>query len=193
VSTVRSFWRVILVWLTVLAIPVQGVAAARMTHCLAVPASVHEHGSHGPREVLDAPERHDAHRGHQQRHPQGHHDHHAMTGDAHAVPHARMAEAAEAAEAAAMATTAAVADAEWSADAEAMPATPAASPLDGKAPGVEKKCSACAACCAAAALPTHVAEVPRLDLLSTPTSLVEAASVSFIASGPERPPRTHLA
>jgi hypothetical protein len=187
VSAVRSFWRVLLVWLTVLAIPVQGVAAARMTHCLAAPASVHEHGSHGSREALDSPERHDAHHRHQQRHQQGHHDHHAITGDAHAVPHARMAEAA------AMVTTAAVADAEWSADADAMPATPAVSPLEGKPAGVEKKCSACAACCAAAALPTYVAEVPRLDLLSTPTSLIEAASVSFIAGGPERPPRTHLA
>lgn len=94
---------------------------------------------------------------------------------------------------ASMDATAAMADAEWNADLDATPQTTAASSQGGKVAGVDKKCSACAACCAAAALPTHVAEVPVLDLASTPTGLIEVASVSFIASGPERPPRTHLA
>lgn len=177
----RSFWRVLLVWLTVLAIPVQGVAAARMTHCLAAPASVLQHRSHGPHEALDPPERHDAHARHHQHHQQGHHDHHALSGDGHAGPHVRPAE------------TASMADADWTADVDARAETPAVSPQDGKVAGVDKKCSACAACCAATALPTHVAEVPILDLASTPTGLVEVTSVSFIASGPERPPRAYLA
>lgn len=177
-------------WLTVLAIPVQGFAAARMTHCLAAPASAQQHGSHGPSEALDPPERHDAHARHHQHHPQGHHDHHAVTGDGHAGPDVLSTETVETAAAAAMAV---VADADGTADVDATAATPAVSPQDGKVAGIDKKCSACAACCAAAALPTHVAEVPKLDLVSTPTGLVEVTSVSFIASGPERPPRAHLA
>jgi hypothetical protein len=176
VSAVRSFWRVLLVWLTVLAIPVQGVAAARMTHCLVSPAPVHQHGAH------------DALEGHGHPHEQqGHHDHAAVSGSAHAGAHGHPVPAA------AITAENAVVDVAEPGRVEAMQATPAASPQNSEVAGIDQTCSVCAACCAATALPTHVAELPMPDLVSTPMGLVDVTSISFIASGPERPPRAHLA
>lgn len=180
----RSFWRVLLVWLTVLAIPVQGVAAAAMTHCHNATVPMHQHGAHIGH---GQPDEHDRSGGHPH---EGHHDHrhhHAMNGVGPAEPHAHPATVAE------TAAPAMMADDTWPAGTEAAREAPAASAHAGKVAGIDKKCSACAACCAAAALPTHVAELPLLDLASTPMSLIDVALVSFIASGPERPPRTHLA
>lgn len=185
----RSFWRVLLVWLAALAIPIQGVAAVGMTHCQGAPGPAQQHGAHAhthPQGLhSQAGQRH---HGDQHLHEQAHGDHHAMNGSAHAAMHDHMAVEAQRA---GFDHAGEEGNGAWPPGA-ATPDTSAASSHAGKVSGVDKKCSACAACCAAVALPAHVPEVPMLDLVSTPASLTEVDSVSYIASGPERPPRSHL-
>lgn len=55
------------------------------------------------------------------------------------------------------------------------------------------RCSACAACCMGAALPTAVLEFNPVAGTAAPTSFVTTARVGFVTDNPERPPRLHLA
>jgi hypothetical protein len=59
--------------------------------------------------------------------------------------------------------------------------------------GAGHKCSSCAACCAGVGLPAAAAQLPDLDLGCEPVTLAGASPVTFISSGPERPPRADLA
>ena len=55
------------------------------------------------------------------------------------------------------------------------------------------KCSACAACCAGAALPASAIRLALPEPSVEPALPPAKTAVSFIASGLERPPRSHLA
>ena len=67
------------------------------------------------------------------------------------------------------------------------------SPLVAKHAKVSGKCSACAACCTVAFLPTTVVPftVPAPGHVLPVVELITRSG--FIADGPERPPRLHLA
>jgi len=181
---VRTIGRLLLVWLVALALPVQGLAAARMTHCLAGSAPTHgpahdgspapaAHGGHRAGDAVPAHDvrhgvRHDVrgdHLGHAHGESPGHdqvHDH----------GHDR-------------------------AQAGPEQATASSPPHDdagaGHAPSAGQKCSACAACCAATAPWPHIAELPVLDLASAPRASSDACAASVVAPGLERPPRLNLA
>ena len=60
-------------------------------------------------------------------------------------------------------------------------------------PAAAHKCSACAACGTGQALPASAPVLPSTGPESAPVRSFEAAAASFIASGLERPPRSHLA
>jgi hypothetical protein len=51
------------------------------------------------------------------------------------------------------------------------------------------KCSACASCCAGAALPVATLEFDPVIPAAAPVFSVPASHVAFITDGPERPPR----
>lgn len=55
------------------------------------------------------------------------------------------------------------------------------------------KCSACAACCMGAALPTGTLIFATFAPAALPTSLLPVAPTQFFTDGPERPPRTSFA
>jgi hypothetical protein len=55
-----------------------------------------------------------------------------------------------------------------------------------------QKCSACASCCTAAALPSSVLDFPLSALPSTDLPTALSAAVIFSTDGPERPPRISL-
>jgi hypothetical protein len=144
---VRAIWRCLLVWLTVLAMPIQGIAAAGMLHC-------------GP--GLPGVPQHPA----QTAGPGAMHGHHpgAEGAGAHAHHHGAAQQEAEA------------------------PDTPSA--FNGQA---DHHCSACAACCLGAALPASMMQLPVPDVSCAPVLAPVVAPASFIAGGPERPPRHPLA
>jgi hypothetical protein len=148
---VRSFWRVLLIWLTVLAMPIQGLAAAGGVHCLSAnaPAS---------RQVVIEPLQVD----------QESHSHHS---------HGPSADSS--------------ADAAEHAEADAQQVHPTSFAVKASTPG--HTCSACAACCAGAVMPSAAIVVPSPDLSSEPAATVAAEPTSFVVSGPERPPRQVLA
>jgi hypothetical protein len=138
---VRAIWRCLLVWLTVLAMPIQGIAAAGMLHCgPGLPGVPQHHAQAAP------------------------HEHHADDAGAHAHHHGT---------------------AQQEADAPDAPDT-----FSGQA---DHHCSACAACCLGAALPASVMQLPVADVSCAPELAPAVALVSFIAAGPERPPRHPLA
>lgn len=141
----RAIWRCLLVWLTVLAMPIQGIAAAGMMHC-------------GPR-IPGVPQHHA-----QAAEPGGLHEHHAGADGAHAHHHGAAQQGSDA------------------------PDAPSA--FNGQA---DHHCSACAACCLGAALPASVMQVPVPNLSCAPVLAPAVAPVSFIAGGPERPPRHPVA
>lgn len=55
-----------------------------------------------------------------------------------------------------------------------------------------QKCSACASCCTAAALPSSVLDLPVSPLPNTHLPAEQSATVIFSTDGPERPPRIFL-
>lgn len=139
----RSLCRLLLVWLAVLAMPLQGMAAAAMLHCASAGVA------------RDA-----------QRVPHGHaadgHDH--ADGHAHAHHHQ-----------------------------DATGDEAGGDPSPALASDAGHSCSACAACCAGAGLPAASLHLTLPELSSPPATLAVATTVSFIVSGPERPPRATLA
>lgn len=55
------------------------------------------------------------------------------------------------------------------------------------------RCTACAACCTAVALPTHVPALPGEPTgQATHVALHADGEVAFVTGGPDRPPRTRL-
>lgn len=55
------------------------------------------------------------------------------------------------------------------------------------------KCSACATCCTAVALPTSVVNFEPQSEPAVMVSPLSSAAVTFLTGGPERPPRRILA
>lgn len=54
------------------------------------------------------------------------------------------------------------------------------------------KCSACAACCMGAAMPTAAVTIKAFPPAMAPDSIVPTAHVGFVTDGPDRPPRLPL-
>ena len=139
-----------MMWLLLIALPLQGFAAATMVHC----------GPNHHRMLTTAIGEHGAAGGH-------------MASAAHAHPHEMV-------------------------HADHHPtATPSGAGND--APSVQEldklmkfKCSACAACCMGAALPTAALTFEPFPPLMTPDSFVPATHVGFVTDGPDRPPRFSL-
>jgi len=145
---VRSIWHLLLVWLTVLAMPIQGIAAGGMLHCASEAAQTHAH------------------------------DHQQDPADGHAHAHAGDVVST---------SVQVLSDAGVVGEADGAPTHEAEASTAGH------KCSACAACCPGAALPVSMIQWPTPDVSSAPMFAPVASSVSFIASGLERPPRHPLA
>ena len=147
----KRFVRCFVMWLLVLALPVQGFAASTMLLCGA--------GHHGSAQAADGGHDHASHmhmgaKGAGEVSASHGHDHEAEAG----LTHER----------------------------------PAFNPLSAKHAKVMGKCSACAACCSVAFLPTTViaftAPAPSRALL-----VVELTThVGFFTDGPDRPPRFPL-
>jgi hypothetical protein len=148
---VRSFWRLLLIWLTVLAMPIQGMAAAGGVHCLSANAPASQQAVI---EQLQLDQESHAHHSHE--------------------PSAQSS-----------------ADAAEHDEADASLVHPTSFTVKASTPG--HTCSACAACCAGAMMPSAAIEVPSPDLSSEPAATVVAEPTSFVVSGPERPPRQVLA
>lgn len=158
--------RTLLIWLLVLAVPAQGVAAATMAFC-----GPQHHGSRPFAQAQTAAPDRDAQ-------PCGHaagavqnHDHDLS----HEQPQAQ-------------------AQAQSAAAAEADPSFASDSDANGEGQQAKQhKCSACATCCSVNALLTSVLAVPSPVFTPTVFSTVVPSVDAFAADGPERPPRPVLA
>ena len=136
-------------WLLLLALPLQGFAAATMINCGP------NHHRMLAASAVAATELHDHAMG-------GHHQHTASAaGDVHAN---------------------AANHAEYGA--------PSAQHLDKL---TKFKCSACAACCMGAALPTAALAIASFPAAMTTAVFVSTPHVDFLSDGPDRPPRLLLA
>lgn len=157
--------RILLIWLLVLAIPAQGVAAATMLYCgpdhHGTRSDSSRDGSHG----VAAPAHHHA------RDAEPRHQDHAMHD--HAAHGGQNTESADAQAEVSVVTVATVAG------------VPDSSP--------EVKCSVCATCCNAAAIASSVLGTSSNQASPAPLPSVVASPVSFITDGPRRPPRSFLA
>ena len=149
----KRFVRCFVMWLLVLALPVQGFAASTMLLCGA--------GHHGAAQVA-----------------KGGHDH---------ASHMRMLTQPTSVESASLAQHDQPAQATV-ADQESPVSPPAA-----KHAKVSGKCSACAACCTVAYLPTTVVPFTVPSPGHALPVLEPITHGGFIADGPERPPRLLLA
>ncbi len=159
------FVRSLLLWLLVLAVPAQGLAAATMVFC----GPDHHAGGGQPALAL-----HDTHAEHQ--HP-GHDDQNA--------PHHPADEQAEA-----QAEAQEVDDAQAGAQAQA--AAPSAAQT--RFVHADKhKCSACASCCSAAAILSRAPVLPAPEVTATEFAAVVPTVDPFATDGPDRPPRSRLA
>lgn len=160
-------------WLLLLALPVQGFAAATMLACgpnhhrmseLAAPGSIDGQGS---QPVQAAPGDHP--------HPHPHSQSHSHPGSSEPGPvHA---------------------DGANPADHHGSISTPGAdAPSSAALHEVSKfKCSACAACCVGAALPAAALVFAAFAPAAAPTASPCASHVGFFTDGPDRPPRLPLA
>lgn len=133
-------------WLLLLALPLQGLAAASMIHC----------GPNHHRMLATATFAHGEAPGH-------------TTSAAHAHPHEM-----------------ALADDHAGAKSSGAPSVQQLDKL------MKFKCSACAACCMGAALPTAALTFEPFPPLMTPDSFVPTTHVGFVTDGPDRPPRLSL-
>ena len=161
----RIFWRSLLLCLMALALPLQGLAAARTLHCADAAGRGHAAGmsAHAGDTARAHPAHGDtdgAHHARSPAHAHGHdHGHHHGQTDL-------------------------IDPVDAQADAGSHPAQ---APVDGHS------CSACAACCVGLALPP-AAPLMALPGHEPAHALVpDREAASFISSGPERPPRTDLA
>jgi hypothetical protein len=139
-----------MIWLLLLALPLQGFAAATMIHC----------GPNHHRMLATATLAHGEAPGH-------------GASAAHAHPH-QMALADD---------HAAAKSSDAGSDA------PSVQQLDKL---MKFKCSACAACCMGAALPTAAMAFEPFVPLMTPDSFVPTRHIGFVTDGPDRPPRLSL-
>jgi hypothetical protein len=57
-------------------------------------------------------------------------------------------------------------------------------------PAADAPCSACAACCAPAAMPVIAGSLPAAEPMPAVFSAVQAAVETFAGGGPDRPPRS---
>jgi hypothetical protein len=162
-------FRTLLIWLLVLTVPAQGVAAATMAFC-----GPDHHGGEAAAVRLIAGSSADlvAAQGQGHVHAQAadgatarhaHHDHHAMGSSAGGDGDGADGQAP------------ALADHGASHDSSA------------------HKCSACASCCSVGAILNSVLDVPAPALVPTVFSAVVPVVVAFAADGPDRPPRRVLA
>jgi hypothetical protein len=159
--------RTLLIWWLALALPAQGVAAATMALC-----GPNHHGAAqaapSPRADAEA-----AHHGSAVQALDPHHAAHDGAGHAghpgahHGAPHAEAAQADEG-------------------------PSSAQAPTKLK-PADSHKCSACASCCSAAALPASAPAVAEPEHGATVFATLEPSVEPFAADGPDRPPRTILA
>lgn len=142
----RLRFRIVLTWLLLLALPLQGFAAATMINC---GPNHHRMMAVAMAEVTEAHE-----------HATGEQHHHGMgvAADHHEV-----------------------------------------ASNDGDAPSVHHldklmkfKCSACAACCMGAAMPTAAVTFEPLPPAVAPATYVPTSHVGFVADGPDKPPRLSL-
>lgn len=143
----RSRFRIALMWLLLLALPLQGFAAATMINCgpnhhrmasavMAATPDTHEHASGGQHQ-------------HSMEVAGDHHDDAVSNGsDVPTVHH-----------------------------------------LDKL---MKFKCSACAACCMGAAMPTAAVTFKAFPPAIAPDSIVPTTHVGFVTDGPDRPPRVFL-
>lgn len=182
----------LLIFLLVLAVPVQGMAAASTTGC----AQGHSQGEmqgpaqtwmptnptapntagEGARSIGQASTDHHAHAAHV--HAPGTARHTHAPGDSahnHAAEHAQSADVTEH-------TT------------QALPAADqthgvSVAAIDDAAGSGAASCSACAACCVGAILISKGGFTTAAGTLHSPHFLVRDLAVSFITSGPQRPPR----
>jgi hypothetical protein len=160
-----SILRMTLLWLLALAIPAQGSAAA--TRLLCGPGHHGEVSRHLEHAVQAMPVHGLAHAPAHQHHPGRTHltAGHKPPLDAHAWP------------------TSERADPHFF----AASAPVVIDPPDGR-------CIACAACCTAVALPSHMPLLTAPPLMgATPLILAAASRPAFITGGPDRPPRSILA
>jgi hypothetical protein len=143
----RLRFRIVLTWLLLLALPLQGFAAATMLNCgpnhhrmmAAAMAGSAEADGHA------AGEQHHQEMGATAAH---HHEAAADDGDAASVHH-----------------------------------------LDKL---MKFKCSACAACCMGAAMPTAAVTFEPVPSAVAPATYVPTSHVAFVADGPDKPPRLSL-
>lgn len=161
----RSIWRSVFIWLLVLAMPLQGMAALGVQHC----APTHQRIDR-PAKAVQAVHQ-DADR-HAHRHPH-------QRPHQHPHQHAR-GQAGSAAEPAAV-------------DASALPGTADALNAGHANSPVDAQCSACAACCAALGLPNRALDLPALAVGPRLAPPRMAAVPSFVPGGLDRPPRIGFA
>lgn len=133
-------------WLLLLALPLQGFAAATMINCGP------NHHRMASAAITETPDAHEHPAAGQHNHPMNvasdHHDAASNDSDAPSVHH-----------------------------------------LDKL---MKFKCSACAACCMGAAMPTAAVTFKAFPPAMTPDSLVLTSHVGFVTDGPDRPPRLFL-
>ena len=164
-------------WLLLIALPWQGVAAATMRHC----APSHPASSHAAAPAIDAAApasgrtaQADA-TGHAD--PVGRHRHGGGADPVGTQHHPDGARAAHTGHGAA-----------------SVPDDPSAA--DDAAPalktGASAKCSACASCCVGAALPAATMAVPDGVPDAVPSGATGDAATGFVTDGPDRPPRPPL-
>ena len=139
-------FRIVLTWLLLLALPLQGFAAATMVNC----GPNHHRMMSAPMAGTTEADEHAA--GEQHHHEMGvmtdHHDAVSSDGDSPSVHH-----------------------------------------LDKL---MKFKCSACAACCMGAAMPTAAVGFEPLPPAIAPAIYVPTSHVGFVSDGPDKPPRLSL-
>jgi len=153
--------RTIVIWLLALAIPAQGMAMAAMMHC----GSAHHSPQAAQGKVQPLPDVAQA--------ALAKHAAHGHVG--HLAPDARMANDTG--------QTAASSDASGSAQPDKL-----TDPVK-VASSTYQKCSACASCCAGAALPSMAVMAPTFDPAREVTVFSLSTAADVVVDGPERPPR----
>ena len=158
--------RTLLVWLLVLALPAQGVAAATMAFC----GPHHPGGGAASHAEQRAAAEHVHPQARPQAHPQAHPEadaqgSHGDHGDHHQATAAR---------------------------ADSADAGSSAAPAKG-GHADQQKCSACASCCSIGAILNSVLAVPAPELSPTVFAVVVPTVDAFAVDGPDRPPRIVLA
>ena len=160
----RPLFRLALIWLIALAVPLQGIAAVSMAVC-------------GPGHARMLPA---AGIASSMKHDHAAHDHAAGAADHHHGQHA------------AGAMHEMVADHEASSDVDASQLDKR-NAADKLAQLAKLKCSACASCCTGAAFPASIVSFDLLKESPVFVASPIVANATFLTSGQDRPPRSSLA